>query len=603
MIRTQLNILFVIVLVSVSQLLLAQNPNLARQYFMDGEYEKSAVLYKELSTKHYNNVYYFSNYIESLKGIEAYEEAEKALKKRIKKSPKNTDYLIFMGQLYDITFKPEKANEYYHKAIQALEPNQGKIYTLSNQFARLAKFDLSIKTLEHGGKLLKDDYVFAMNLADLYRKKSDYPLMVNQYLKVLDRDPTRVGTVKVYLQRNLPQEEFGVLQSALFTKAQADSDNVVYPELLAWVYVQKGDYNNAFRQMKALDTRNAENGFRLYDLGEVAYQELDYENAIEIFQYVVDSKGESSSYYFKSRKRILSSQTAMVLNKAVTTDEDLLGVKASYDTFFKDFGYTRYTASLLKEYAHLLAYELGDNKTAIQALDTLIKVPRVHRILQANAKLLLGDVYLMDGERWEATLLYSQVDKAFPEDELGQLARFKNAKLSYYFGDFEWAQSQFDVLKASTSKLIANDALDLSVFITDNSGLDTTYVPLELFASAELLSYQKKYDDAILLFGKIQTQFPNHELEDDIQYSKAGFLIKQKAYQEAVDLLLNLVNKYPESIRRDNALFKAAELYETVLGDAEKAQELYKQIILEHDNSTFVVEARKRFRTIRGDLP
>lgn len=37
-------------------------------------------------------------------------------------------------------------------------------------------------------------------------------------------------------------------------------------------------------------------------------------------------------------------------------------------------------------------------------------------------------------------------------------------KLAYYRGDFKYAQGLLDVLKAATSELVANDAMQLSVF-------------------------------------------------------------------------------------------------------------------------------------------
>jgi len=54
-------------------------------------------------------------------------------------------------------------------------------------------------------------------------------------------------------------------------------------------------------------------------------------------------------------------------------------------------------------------------------------------------------------------------------------------------------------------------------------------------------------------------------------------------------------------ILADNATFQLADLYENILGDTTKAQELYEKVLLEYPGSLFVVEARKRFRRLRGD--
>jgi TolA-binding protein len=208
----------------------------------------------------------------------------------------------------------------------------------------------------------------------------------------------------------------------------------------------------------------------------------------------------------------------------------------------------------------------------------------------------------MTGEIWEASLLYSQVDKEFEEDLLGQNARFKNAKLSYYAGDFQWAQTQFNILKASTSKLIANDALDLSVFILDNLGLDTTDRALGLYAEADLLTFQNKYDEAFSNLDALIKEFPKHSLEDDVLYSKAMIYKKLKDYTKAANLFQNIVDNYPEEIRADNSLFELAKLHENELGDKAKAQILYEKLFNDFSSSTFSIEARKRFRFLRGDF-
>jgi len=237
----------------------------------------------------------------------------------------------------------------------------------------------------------------------------------------------------------------------------------------------------------------------------------------------------------------------------------------------------------------------------VRLLNSVVETKGVKPKIQAQAKISLADYYLMQGEVWESTLLYSQVDKKFKEDLLGHEARFRNARLSYFRGDFEWAQSQFDVLKASTSRLIANDALDLSVFIMDNLGLDTSALALQAYADAELLVFQNKFEDAFAKLDELKTNFPGHELEDDIVYLKADIYGKLRRYDEAVAAYQSILDNYPESIRLDNSLWKLAGLYENQLGDKEKAKELYETLFIDYSGSILAVEARKKYRELRGD--
>ena len=231
----------------------------------------------------------------------------------------------------------------------------------------------------------------------------------------------------------------------------------------------------------------------------------------------------------------------------------------------------------------------------------MIEYPGVNRYIQANGKLALADYYLMKSDVWEATLLYSQVDKAFKEEFLGEQARYKNAKLSYYNGDFEWAQAQFDILKAATSKLISNDAIDLSVFIMDNLNLDTIATPLKMYSQAELLTVQNRFEEAFAKLDSVQQMFPEHSLEDDILYAKAHIYVQKKEYDQAVIMYQEIIDNFKEEIRCDNAIFELAELYENQLGESEKAMPLYESLFMDFDSSTFAIEARKRFRLLRGD--
>jgi len=207
----------------------------------------------------------------------------------------------------------------------------------------------------------------------------------------------------------------------------------------------------------------------------------------------------------------------------------------------------------------------------------------------------------MTGERWDASLLYSQVDKDFKEDPLGQEARYRNALLSYYAGDFSWAQTQFDVLKNSTSRPISNDAIDRSVFIMDNMGLDSTDVAMKLYASAELLIYRNQFELALQKLDTLTQQFPEHALDDDVIYAKAHIYVKKRQFDEAIAAYTKVFTDYKDEIRADNALYELAKLYDETLLQPEKAQPLYEKLFTEYPGSILAFDARIRFRQLRGD--
>ena len=579
-----------------------QDSKLAQQYYQDGEFEKAAVLYQKLYDQQNKNDYYFDRYIECLLAIEQYDEVENALKKGLKGDPNNIRLYVTYGNLYERQFMEDKANEQYEKAIKKMPADQYQVTRLASAFSNLTKYDLAIQTYEVGSQLLKDKEVFSFNLAELYRRKGDIARMIENYLQSLESYPERLNTIKMQMQRNLfNPEDYTVLQTQLYDRIQKDPNAFHYVELLQWVFVQNKDYKNALRQAKSLDKRLNENGARIFQLAQTAFLDKDYDAAITAYEYIVSEQGTSSPFYLDAKRESLRSRRFKLVEGFSYTESDLQEVEKAYEMFLDEFGHNKTTASIVAELADLEAFYLNDLDKAIALLGEMINYPNIDIRTQAQGKLSLGDFYLMKGEVWESTLLYSQVDKTFPDDQLGHEARFRNAKLSYYNGDFQWAQAQFDVLKASTSKLIANDALDLSVFIMDNVGLDTTDRALRLYAEADLLTFQNRFDEAFGKLDSLLVAFPKHSLDDDVIYSRAKIYSKQREYDKAVALYQQIIEKYPEEIRADNALFELAELYENQLNDIEKAMQYYEKIFMDYSGSTFSVEARKRFRKLRGD--
>ncbi len=584
--------------------LTAQESKLAQQYYQSGEYEKAASVYEKLYAKNANNDYYFNRYIDCLINLEQYDNCEKVIKKQIKKQPKSVQLYVTYGNLFERQFRDAEANEQYDRAIKKLSADRYITVKLANAFVSLTKYDLATRTYERGAELLKDKNIFAYNLGDLYRRKGDTNLMIANYLNSLKDNPSRVNSLKTMFQRYLVgDEQYEELQIQLYDRIQENEDLVEYVELLTWVFIQKKDYRNAFRQVKALDKRLEENGGRIYKLAGIAANDKDYDSAIAAYDYIVSEKGENSSYYIEAKRESLTCRRNKIVQGFDYTREDLLQLEQAYEGFLAEFGSSRATASIIAELADLEAFYLNDIDKAIGLLSEMVELPGVDKNVKARAKLSLGDFYLIQGERWESTLLYSQVDKEFKDDIMGHEARLRNAKLSYYFADFQWAQAQFDILKASTSKLISNDAIDLSVFIMDNLGLDTTIVAMQLYSEAELLIFQNRFPEAFQKLDTLQSGFNEHSLKDDVYYAEAKIYVKKREYTKAAERYQQIIDNHIEEIRADNALFELAQLYENEaqLNDPQKAQELYERLFLDFSGSTFAVEARKRYRLLRGD--
>ena len=588
---------FVLALVVV-----AQDSRLAQQYFQNGEYEKAAVLFEQLYESNQQNDYFFERYVDCLIALEKYDACEKAIQKQQKRDPKNLSLYVSLGRVLEQQYKEKEAQQQYQTAIAQLSKDHFNIVRLANAFIANSKYDYAITTYEKGMELLKDKTAFSYYLGDLYRRKGDTPKMIDNFLNSMVSTPDRLATLQTIFQRHFGDDDYKELQRQLYARLQQEDNALAYTELLAWSFVQLEDYKGALRHLRALDKRLNENGARVFQLAQVATAAKDYDAAIAAYDYIVDEKGQNSAFYLDAKREALRNRRSKLTDGFAYTNAELLSLNDLYDRFLTEFGRSRMTAAIMSEQAELQALYLNNLDKAITLLTELIEFPNTDPLVIANAKLSLGDYYLMQGEIWDATLYYAQVDKAYKEDALGNEARFRNARLAYYDGDFQWAQAQFDILKASTSKFISNDAIDLSVFIMDNLGLDSTAEALTLYAQADLLIFQHRFDEAFENLDLLLKQFPAHALEDDVLYLKASIFHKKRDYQQQAQLLQRIIDGYPEEIKADNALFELAALYEKQLKDADKARTLYEKLFIDYSGSTFAVEARKRFRLLRGDV-
>jgi len=581
---------------------IGQDSRLAGQYYSSGEYEKAATVYKKLFDKQPTSHYYFEQYIQSLLAMEAYERAEDVIKKEIRKRPKHMQLYVTYGNLLERQYLPEKAEEKYRKAINEMPNDISVISNLGNSFTRLTKYDLALETFIKAEKITGDKRMFINNLADLYKRKGNVPKMIEYYIKAANQSPKQVDRYKTQFQRYLTtDEDLDEMKAQLYARIQEDSESIVYPELLEWVFIEREDYGGALRQARALDRKNAEDGTRVMNLANIANGGGDYDTAIKAYEYITDKKGTTNVHYVNAKSAILKTKRKKITSNYDYQLADLDTLELAYEAFIEEMGINSRTESMVKEYADFLAVFKNDLPKAITVLDDLVQLSSINKYVKANSKISLADYYLMQGEIWESTLLYSQVEKEFKEEHLGEISRFKNAMLAYYAGEFAWAQEQFDILESATSRLISNDAIDMSVFIMDNMGLDTTDVPLKMFAEAQLLTVQNKYDEAFAKLDKITETFPKHALEDDILYQKADLYARLRDYEKAKELYTIVFTDFVEEIRADNALYKLAVLYENQLNDIEEAKRLYEKLFIDFSNSTFAIEARKRYRIIRGD--
>ena len=581
---------------------------LAAYYFREGAFDKAVIYYERLYDRT-NSDDNYNYYLKCLLALKEYKAAEKLAEKQAKSHPSTMRYRVDVGSVLSKAGEEEKAKKEFSKIIKDLDrASVSQILDLGKSFAEIDENDLALEVYYKGRKQVGKAYPFNFQIAQILGQQGNIDGMISEYLDVLEISNGYIQSVQNTLNRVIGFSEESkyntVLQEQLMSRIQKNPSSDIYTQMLIWVLMQQNKYEAAMIQVKALDKRNKEDGQRVISLAKTALNNYKYDVAIDGYNYM-KSKGSSNYYYVESSIALLDAMKLKVVNSAyseTSIDQLILANQKALD----EFGKTASTSQLIVDFAHVKAFYQSryNNNSVVEAINLLqngLKIPGLDERQTALLKMELADIYVLTGLIWDASLLYGQVEKRFKYDEIGFEAKLKNAKVFYYSGDFGWSEAQLDVLKGSTSKLISNDAMELSVFISDNTGLDTTTEALSVFSKSELMLAQHKYDSALFMLELIEKNFPGHELSDNILFQKATIAHERGDYLLAAENYMAVYESFSNDILADNALIEAGRIYEKALQDTEKAMSIYETILTEYPSSLFVVEARKRFRSLRGD--
>jgi tetratricopeptide (TPR) repeat protein len=571
---------------------------LAMQFSRSGELQKANDIYLKLYKQ--SNEGYFQFYFKSLIGLKKFDEAESVVKKMIRKHPEQYQYTVALGTVYHEKGAQDKADNVYNDIIKNMPAEQTAVNEIAMSFYQAEAIDFAIKAFIQGRKILHNDDLYSNELTSLYRYKHDKVSLVNEYINMLQHHPEYASPAKNMLAAMFEgNDDYNMLKGALLKAIQQYPQQTVFADLLTWQYLQQKQFDQALIQAIALSRRLNDGGSSLIELGQTLVNNQAYDEAIRAYDYII-SKGKEGEYYFRAKMDLLNAKNLKVTTGKYT-QADILGLETGYQELLVELGRNATTAFAMQKLARLQAFKLHKLNDAQKLLEEAISFPNIRQRLLDDCKLDLGDIYLLNNKPWDATLMYSQVEKSSPGTPIAQEAQYRNAKLAYYIGDFNWAKGQLDVLKAATSQLIANDALNLSLMISDHTAFDSTGNALKMYARADLLIFKEDPDKAVITLDSIDKAFPGNNLSNDILMAKARILIQKNDYAKAIINLKTIADNKAD-LWADDAVYMLGDIYENQLADKVKAQAYYQQIITDYPGSPWLTEARKRFRSLRGDV-
>ena len=585
--------LFLYITLSFSLLAFAQNEQLAQYYYEKGDFEKAKIGYEELLQNVPQNTQYFLRTIDCYQQLQLFDIAEKAIKERFDKY-KQSNLLVELGYNFQLRKDDTKAKVYYDQAVERIKKNPNEIYSISNAFERKVLLDYALKSYKIATEL-NPNFNFNYQMGLLYGQLSNMEMMISTFLDEAYANPQNAIRIQNQLVRFMVDEGDAafseMLRKALIIRTQKNQD-IFWNHYLSWFYVQQKEFEKAFIQEKAIYKRSPESLTAIVNLAQLAIEEENQETAKEILDFVLENTSDLEL-------RIQANSYLITMKIENTSEKDFVAISTELDELLKQFGTSPFTLSLQLIQAHFVAFNLKKPEEGRAIVKKALEL-QLNDYEVADAKMELADILLYEEKFNQALIYYSQIELDLKNDVMAHEASLKAAKTSYFKTDFAWALKQFKELKSANTQLIANDALEYFLLINDNTMADSTQTALKQFAKGDYLLYQNRNQEAIAQFQAILKSYKGQEIESVTVLRLGKIYEKQGDFDLALSQYQTIIDQHSDGIYIDEALYFSAEIYNKQLLP-EKAKPLYEKVLFNHQDSIYFVEARKKFRQLRGD--
>lgn len=576
---------------------IGQSFSVGENYLDQGEYEKAKSIFESLYEKQPRSQKYLLAYTKALTELEQLDEAEQVLLKYLNNTSNFPNIDVELGKIYQLQDKNDLAEARYQKAIESINDNPNYAYAVGRTFQEYNLLNEAVQVYEKADEL-QPRVNYKIELARIYGEQGNLEEMFQNYIYLVLESPNYFNVVSrnfnEYISED-PKNEANIIFKKLLLKQLQKEPNLLYNQLLRWLFVQEGDFNKAFAQEKAIYKRADNASFQsIVELAQMAGTSTkNTEFSQPMLNYVIEEAQDE-------RIQLRAIQVLMEQKVEFATPSQLDAIHSDFESYLTTYEKTTNTAALQLLHARFLAFQMNQKEEAKQVVNQLLDLS-INTFTQARAKMLLADIFVLEEKFNQALVYYSQVEKLVKNTDMAQEAKFKVAKTSYYKGDFEWAVTQLDVLKKGTSQFIANDAMALARHIKDNSYQDSIQTALQKVAKADLLEFQEQNEMALQMLDEVLAEFNGEPVEDETLFRKAIIHKKLNNFEAAAEAYQQIIEFYPLDVLADDALFAIAKLYQNQLNQPEKAKTYYEKIIFDHPDSIYFVDAQKAFRKLRGD--
>lgn len=575
-----------------------EDERIAVQFFQLREYDKAEVLLKKQfdlnPSKFYD--YLFKTYIQ----LKKFKEAVTITQSILKGNGKNIDYRYNLGLAQFKLNDTIEAYKTWHVTNDLASDNEYTAGMLVQKYNEQRQYKMVEDIILQTQKKTNRHDVMVLSLIDNYIKQDKLNEAIDRAFLLIDKaQDNYMALYDGFDFLETDAKALRLMEKKVFGKLATDPNSDKWNDLAMQTALAAKDYEQAMAMAKSHDKRKNGQGQQVFQIAEIAANEYQYDVAIDGYDYLIKNAPShfSKMAYERKLKTFVSKMKRERLRDSATTQQ----INQEFLTYFSTYNFTNQTAETQLLFAEFTVKYLQRLDNAATILKKLLETPLIAKQYISRAKIDLADIKLALNDIWEASLLYGQVDKDEKDSPLGEEARFKNAKVFYFNGDYSLAEDLLSILKSSTTELIANDALQLATFIQDNIGDDAKELAMQDVSSAELFFYQNKPEEAFKLLASLKKVFPNSNLIDDVLLIEANYEKSIENYTRASGLYKDIYEKFPTSILADRAIYEWSIIEEEITKNNQAAMDGYLKLLTKYKDSVFSTDARKRLRKLRGE--
>ncbi|MCX7737588.1 MAG: tetratricopeptide repeat protein [Candidatus Kapabacteria bacterium] len=500
---------------------------------------------------------------------------------------------------------------YSESASEELLYLKGEAYKLSRFIDRaIIAYSLFLDTFTES-KLT--NYV-RLGIAWCYLNKADYPKAISYYDAVIntEKDNESILRASALLFRAVAMKRAGDVETAkkefIHLSTEVKNPNIALALIeLGQIYFEEGEYEKAVRifERSEREATEASSIVRTYLLlGESYFELKNWDKAIKSFNSAEQIAMKSSDYLLPQKSWYISHSRLRKGIALVKNNRNGEAIPALLSYLATNTGHNRNDEAL---YWLAEAYYRSDLlNNSIDKYKTLIDLyPRSHYLEEAYYG--LGWSHFRLKEFKKSTEVFERMIRLFPDSKHTLEVLIRQADGYYYIRDFnkaaefyrrasrlapansdEGEYSSFQLAQA-LYRLQKNEEAITELLVFVRKFPRSPYAPYALYLTGWIRFEQKKYNEAIENFNFLTQAYPQSILVPRAYYSIGDAYYNQGDYDNAIANYKIVVESYPSSTLAPDAL-KSIQFCYMVLGKTDEAMKITDQYVESNPNSPFAPE-------------